>query len=999
MLSWLPLFSPIFLYSQQALNCPDPPIYGNYLEGDEGENFQVKVYMNFIEYENYEWIDQQEADIRAKRAFDYLNGVFNEIGIFFTTPGNPCGENIAEVFSEIDTTYGVSEIRGLVPNSTHSDGIDLYFLDDTRLFGGSAFSIPSNFLLLQGEYDDGAATHWAGDTPVLIHEMGHCLGLMHPDRDDCEELIDDFCPNGTTSDYCTGDHISDTPPVTSTSCNSLLGDNYMSLTDDPFCRVEFTEEQGQRMRAYLRQTSLLEDVQPGADEFPDSSISSPSGDIIVTSGELLIDSPLEMLPGASIIVEKGATLRVKSTITGACGKLWKGILVKGSFSSPQSTSAQGQVVVQGNNALIENAECAIRQEAATGGGIIKVWSGTLKNNLKGIVFTPYGQRSASQVLFANFTTTDAYLGEDSPVYISISHSFGADIRYSHFTDERSTCPGINNLAIGIESCNAGPQIGSNTFTGLYRGVNIIEFEEEFPATNCYNNTFTRCAVGVHTSSSSNFMIRDNHFEVQAPFETCVPIEVFGAYLSDQTSGFVFADNTFTYEGEGDPEYITTGTFCDGLGGGMANTIERNTYSKLSYGNRADGGNADEFSGLLYLCNKYDSLLPLPTNDPTVLPAAIHIELNGSVQNPQAIRDVDGEPQFPTGNEFLDLAGRAFENLGEMGIDYYYYDVPNQDPDGIETSFEAVGIFATTLSVANPNCAGPEPCAPPCDEEELAEAKNNFHQNKATWLEKKAAYPQITDEEEQEEALKEIAGLRHHLNKDAKNILTHYRQDTLSHEPDSVLHWLSLVESYPADYRLARHHFFTGKFYSFDNLWPNLPEQYGLDSARLAEYDDLDEVFATLRPYLEGGGILNQLPKDTINSLLYWAGQCNEAGALTRNVLFANGLRLEVECTAAPPAERPVAPYGSQTVPASSADSQGVRAYPNPAREQLFLKLPESSGLGLAIFYNLQGNVVYRLPLSGGLSQLPLPSALFKPGVYLLKARQGGTAYQFKIAIY
>ena len=535
LLSWLPLFSPIFLYSQQALNCPDPPIYGNYLEGDEGENFQVKVYMNFIEYENYEWIDQQEADIRAKRAFDYLNGVFNEIGIFFTTPGNPCGENIAEVFSEIDTTYGVSEIRGLVPNSTHSDGIDLYFLDDTRLFGGSAFSIPSNFLLLQGEYDDGAATHWAGDTPVLIHEMGHCLGLMHPDRGgDCDELNSyGVCPNGTASGYCTGDHVSDTPPV----------------------------------------------------------------------------------------------------------------------------------------------------------------------------------------------------------------------------------------------------------------------------------------------------------------------------------------------------------------------------------------------------------------------------------------------------------------------------------NGTETSFNTVGVFATALPVANPNCATPEPCEPPCDEDDLAEAKDNFHQNKATWLEKKAAYPQITGEEEQEEALREIAGLRYHLNKDAKNIITHYRQDTLNHEPDSVLHWLALVETYPADYRLARHHFFTGKFYNFDHLWPNLAEQYGLDSTRLAEYNDLDEVFATLRPYLEGGGALNQLPKDTINSLLYWAGQCNEAGALARNLLLANGLRLEVKCTAAPPVERPAAPYGSQTTPASSAGGQGIRAYPNPTRDQLFLALPESAGQGQAVFYNLQGKVVQRLPLFGGLNRLPLPPALFRPGIYLLKAWQGGAAYQLKIAIH
>ncbi len=273
--------------------------------------------------------------------------------------------------------------------------------------------------------------------------------------------------------------------------------------------------------------------------------------------------------------------------------------------------------------------------------------------------------------------------------------------------------------------------------------------------------------------------------------------------------------------------------------------------------------------------------------------------------------------------------------------------------------------------------------PPCSEEGLEASKGNFYQNKETWADKKAAYPLITEEEERQEALKEIAGLWHHLNKDAQNILTHCRQDTLNHEPDSALHWLALVETYPADYRLARHHFFTGKFYSFDNLWPALPARYELDEAGLAEYGSLSLVFAALRPYVEGGSVLNQLPEDAINSLLYWADHCNEAGALARNVLRVNGLRQEMECGQPLPAQRP----GIPTAPAASAPgttSQGTRAYPNPARDELFLSLPESAGQGQAVFYNLQGKAVHYLPLSGGLNRLPLPSGLFKPGIYLLK---------------
>ncbi len=51
-----------------------------------------------------------------------------------------------------------------------------------------------------------------------------------------------------------------------------------------------------------------------------------------------------------------------------------------------------------------------------------------------------------------------------------------------------------------------------------------------------------------------------------------------------------------------------------------------------------------------------------------------------------------------------------------------------------------------------------------------------------------------DEFTKEQFQRMRAYLRQHLNKNAKNILTFYRQDTLSHQPDSVLRWLSLVET-------------------------------------------------------------------------------------------------------------------------------------------------------------------------------------------------------------
>ncbi|MCB9288001.1 MAG: hypothetical protein H6560_11840 [Lewinellaceae bacterium] len=233
------IFTPALLSGQG--DCPAPAIHGNYEQGEAGESFQVKVYMNFIEYSDYEWIDQQEADIRAKRALDYLNSVYNEYGIYFITPGAPCGENIANLLSGVDPgLQTIAAVRQSVTGGAHTDGIDIYFRGDNYQLGGNSFGFPSNYMHVDGEYDDGTTVHWAGDTPVLPHEMGHCLGLMHPNHN-CNQVNPSTgsCPNGTSSDYCTGDHISDTPPTTAIiTCDSLLGSNYMSVTSNPLCREE-----------------------------------------------------------------------------------------------------------------------------------------------------------------------------------------------------------------------------------------------------------------------------------------------------------------------------------------------------------------------------------------------------------------------------------------------------------------------------------------------------------------------------------------------------------------------------------------------------------------------------------------------------------------------------------------------------------------------------------------------------------------------------------------
>lgn len=174
----------------------------------------------------------------------------------------------------------------------------------------------------------------------------------------------------------------------------------MSYTIPSGCRDRFTAEQARRMHAHLNGHPMLAPLPIAPpDTFPAGSPAGISGDIIILSGEFVINSPLEMMPGASITVKPGATLRVKSAITGACGQMWEGITVEGDIFEPQSPATHGKVAVMGNG-LIENAICGIR---ASDGGIVEVWGGDFRNNATSIQFDTYPFTNASLLYFGFFT--------------------------------------------------------------------------------------------------------------------------------------------------------------------------------------------------------------------------------------------------------------------------------------------------------------------------------------------------------------------------------------------------------------------------------------------------------------------------------------------------------------------------------------------------------------------------------------------------------------------
>ena len=156
----------------------------------------------------------------------------------------------------------------LFNENPHNDAIDIYVLSDDNYWnkGGLAQDILSTACIINDSYYN---------TPVMAHEVGHCLGLYHThhgtvnetgDSNQCKELVD-----GSNSDVC-GDYITDTPadPRVWNGCeyngnaSDANGDYYnpdptniMSYAA-PECLSNFTEKQIEKFHLCIENNSTLQ---------------------------------------------------------------------------------------------------------------------------------------------------------------------------------------------------------------------------------------------------------------------------------------------------------------------------------------------------------------------------------------------------------------------------------------------------------------------------------------------------------------------------------------------------------------------------------------------------------------------------------------------------------------------------------------------------------------------------------------------------------------------
>jgi len=292
------------LYTQSTY-CSTSAAYPNALSNISSTNFSsgkeevfiVRVFVHVVSNSaGTNGVTQNQINL----ALDRLTADFNPHGICISLLGIDYIKNDDFMYwydacpgAPAQNTNDDNDFDQLMAVNFKSNAINIYAMPDNIFYGGRANGIPGNAFVIGGSPSFNGIVSILFTSPVISHEMGHCLGLFHtfhgssvennsgPDCDGsintnlCSELV-----NGSNSLIC-GDFVQDTPadpvklytyiftdciwncPVTLVDINGDLYDPdehlIMSYTY-PQCMAYFTADQGQRMRDHLSTQAILQPV-------------------------------------------------------------------------------------------------------------------------------------------------------------------------------------------------------------------------------------------------------------------------------------------------------------------------------------------------------------------------------------------------------------------------------------------------------------------------------------------------------------------------------------------------------------------------------------------------------------------------------------------------------------------------------------------------------------------------------------------------------------------
>jgi hypothetical protein len=144
------------------------------------------------------------------QALSTLSQNYMPHGIYFQFMGSDFIDNDDFFFGDFFSTNTL--LNSLFTQNSNGNAIDIYIGPrENPVPGGIASGIPGVNLYVGGVVTMGGVNTYLAMSPVLSHEMGHCLGLFHTFQgtfsgtSGCSELV-----NGSNCDVC-GDYVCDTP--------------------------------------------------------------------------------------------------------------------------------------------------------------------------------------------------------------------------------------------------------------------------------------------------------------------------------------------------------------------------------------------------------------------------------------------------------------------------------------------------------------------------------------------------------------------------------------------------------------------------------------------------------------------------------------------------------------------------------------------------------------------------------------------------------------------
>lgn len=430
-------------------------------------------------------------------------------------------------------------------------------------------------------------------------------------------------------------------------------------------------------------------------------------DIIIQPGAILtITSNVYMAENKRIIVKRNAQLIIDGgTLTNACGNLWQGIEVWGTYDQPQDYAYQGFVKII-NGGVIENAICGIQTikvDEETGnldqdytGGMVWADGAVFRNCRTATSFWPYSyEPGLSFFRDCQFVTNDDLLpGTDPGFFIKTSGMSKLLVLGSSFTDTH-TVSGPGELTSGIESHDTYLKvykIGGQqcVFMGLLDGIRAYAHNPE-KTVSITDSKFDDNVRSVYLGSIDNATVTGNEFYTWADASPLSQYETYCLYL-DQSTGYKVEENYFqnTYS----PGPLGIGLVVN-ESGIAPNEVYRNYFTNMGIGILAQDRNRGKDDGLQLRCNDFDHCTSdeVVTKSSPVKYVGIAPSQGAPTSNPE---DMAGNLFYipsPTPNgDYDDIL-----NEGNHITYYYPLNAPGfadrvKPVDYTQSTVEAVGVF-------------------------------------------------------------------------------------------------------------------------------------------------------------------------------------------------------------------------------------------------------------------------------------------------------------------